>query len=148
MSTVRLTSRAGKKLKDLFRKDDRSKRNLVPDEFTAVLRVMPQTIFAVRVTKDGGSAGTVSATCSFTYTVELDSGFELGTGLTPQKCRLPNTPYTQPDDGSWGAGFYDKNGDFVLWDANECPQVEDPCPESSTELVIDGGDAVTGGGPS
>lgn len=145
---VNFTPRAARKIIDVVRQVSGDVPVKGGDKQANYGRTMPQMLFAVRVTKDGGSAGTVSASCTFTYTCTLDSGFELGTLKSPQKCRLPNTPYTQPADGSWGAGFYDKDGTFVLWDANECPQVEDPCPEASTELVIDGGDAVTGGGPS
>lgn len=93
----------------------------------------PQQLFAVRVTIDSGSAGSVSASCTWTYTVTSDAGFEYGTMLTPQKCRLPNVPYVETPAGSWGAGFFDKNGVFVLWDANECPEVEDPCEEGGGE---------------
>ena len=88
----------------------------------------PQQLFAVRVEIDGGSAGTVSTSCSWTYTVTSDAGFEYGTELTPARRRLPNVPYTTTPADSWGAGFFDKDGEFVLWDANETPDLEDPCP--------------------
>lgn len=88
----------------------------------------PQQLFAVRVTIDGGSAGSISADCSFTYKAVSDDGFLYGEHLTPARRRLHHVPYTTTPDNSWGAGFWDKTGTFVLWDANETPDVEDPCP--------------------
>lgn len=100
----------------------------LPEKIARDRALRAQTLFAVRVTIDGGSAGSVSATCSYTYTAKSDAGYQFGTGLSPQRRRLTNVPYTATPANSWGAGFFDKNGDFVLWDANETPQVEDPCP--------------------
>ncbi len=138
------TDRAAKKIVETVRKVSATVPTKGGAQRSRDLKTMPQLLFAVRVSVDGGASGSASTSCSFTYAAELDDGFELGTGLTPKKCRLPNVPYTAPADGTWGAGFYDKDGAFQLWDANECPQVEDPCPEASTELLIDGGDASGG----
>lgn len=87
----------------------------------------PQMLFAVRVTIDGGAAGSASADCSWTYTVKTDAGYLLGEEMTPTDCRLPLVPYVTTPNDSWGAGFFDKAGEFVLKCANECPQVGE-CP--------------------
>lgn len=85
----------------------------------------PQTLFAVRVTIDGGAAGSATTNCTWTYAVSLDSGYALGTGMTPKRRRFPDTPYTTTPNDTWGAGFFDKDGVFVLWDANELPETEE-----------------------
>lgn len=124
MKVGKFTERAARRVFAAVRKiealaDPKGSRRHVVDRHPA------QQLFAVRVTIDGGAAGSASTTCSWTYTVNLDSGYVLGEEMTPQKCRLPNVPYETTPDDTWGAGFFDKAGEFVLWDANECPQVEE-----------------------
>jgi hypothetical protein len=85
--------------------------------------------FTVRVAIDGGSPGTTGvSTCSFTYTVHDLYGNLLGTGTEPAKRRLEKTPYTVTPDNAYGKGFYDADGQFILWSANETPKTKEDCP--------------------
>ena len=86
-------------------------------------------MFPVTVTIDGGSAGTVSTTCSYTYEVKALDGSVIGTGKTPERRRYPNVPYTTTPSNTPGEAYYDSDGVLHLFDANELPQTEDPCPE-------------------
>ncbi len=131
--SVGFTRRAARRIADAVRAVE-SLGDPYAGKRPGVVRNPPQQLFAVLVSIDGGSAGSITETCSWTYTVETDAGVVLGNELSPQKCRLPNVPYVETPDESWGAGFYDKSGEFVLWDANECPEVEDPCPEEMGEF--------------
>ena len=124
MKTVRLTERAAKRIFSAVRRIE-GMAAAPPPQRHQVDRHPPQILFAVRVTIDGGAAGSASTTCSWTYTVTTDSGYLLGEEMQPARCRLPNVPYAATPAGSWGAGFFDKGGAFVLWDANECPLVEE-----------------------
>lgn len=95
----------------------------------------PGAMFAVLVTIDGGDAGSEEANCSWTYTVTDLRGRLLGLAKSPYKRRLPQTPYTETPTDTVGQAFYDVLGVLQLYDANETPQVEEPCdPEA-----IDGG---------
>lgn len=122
MKSGKLTQRLVRRLIGAARAIEGSVQPMDPRQHL-VKRKPPQQLFAVRVSVDGGAAGDATTTCTWTYTVTLDSGFELGTGMTPEKCRLPMVPYVETADETWGAGFFDKVGAFVLWDANECPVV-------------------------
>ena len=85
---------------------------------------MPRSgLFAVKVVKTSGSAGTVSTMCSFVYTVKTLDGTAIGTGMTPAKRRAAAGPYSAPADDSYGTAFYDEDGDLVLFDANEVEAV-------------------------
>lgn len=123
MKAGKITDRAFKRIISAVRRIDA----LAPKPNTryAVKRNPPQQVFAVLCTIDGGSAGSASATCSYTYTVTLHSGYVLGEHLTPARRRFANTPYTETPAESWGCGFFDKDGEFVLLDANELPQTEE-----------------------
>lgn len=124
MRTGKLTERAARRIFSAVRKIE-GLVGAAPPQRQQVDRHPPQILFAVRVTIDGGAAGSASTTCSWTYTVTMDSGYLLGEEMAPAKCRLPDVPYAATPAGSWGAGFFDKNGEFTLWDANECPLVEE-----------------------
>ena len=86
-------------------------------------------LFAVKVWQDGGSTdGTSGAQCDRTYEVRtleatsITTGTQLGTDLTPKKKRPTTGPLnTPPTDGVGyvGLGYYDENGAFALYDANE-----------------------------
>lgn len=82
--------------------------------------VLPPALFPVQVDQTGGSAGNATTQCSFTYTVRDLSGYQIGTGMTPLK-RRPAVGAMSAVDPSfgWGTGFYDTDGTFKLWDANE-----------------------------
>jgi hypothetical protein len=84
-------------------------------------------VFPVTVTIDGGSAGTVSTTCSYTYEVKALDGSVIGTGKTPEVRRYPNVPYTTTPANSPGLAYVDADGVLHLFDANELPETEDPC---------------------
>ena len=88
---------------------------------------IPNVSFMVLVTKDGGSAGSAIADCSFTYTcTTLNGDATLGTSKTPTKnCRAPLTKYAPPPDGSVGAGYFDEEGVFQLWDPGEVLDLKD-----------------------
>lgn len=82
-------------------------------------------VFAVTVTIDGGSAGSASADCSWTYTVKDLDGTVIGSTMTPQLRRFPEVPYTTTPSDSPGEAYYDEDGVLRLFNANELPQVEE-----------------------
>jgi hypothetical protein len=47
-------------------------------------------------------------------------GNSLGTAMSPTKPRGPHIVLV-PDADSVGAGYYDEEGEFQLWDAGELP---------------------------
>lgn len=92
-------------------------------------RVVPNPTFAVKCSIDGGSGGSASTTCSFTYTVTTLSGRTLGEEMTPQQRRHENVPYTTTPNEAIGVAYFDEAGTFRLWSANELPALEDCEPE-------------------
>jgi len=80
---------------------------------------------AVWVRVASGSAGSSSATCSFTYNIyQPGSGELLASGLTPLRPRFPNITYNTPADDSYGVAFKDGSG-YRLYDVvQETPQLE------------------------
>jgi hypothetical protein len=95
------------------------------------VRFVESHMFRVYVTIDGGTAGTLSSTCSFTYTVTTNEGSPvevLGMGMTPERRRLVNTPYSTTPSGTKGFGYFDSDGVFVLYDANETAMTGPDCP--------------------
>ncbi len=64
------------------------------------------TSFVVECSNDGGVAGsaTPAVNCSFTYTVDDLDGVELGTAISPEHARYPNTTYLAA--GSDGRSAY------------------------------------------
>jgi hypothetical protein len=126
-----------RRLKNLLKEAEKSKRDArSPSETSAPRRVLPNALFAVLCTVDGGSAGSSSTTVSFTYTVTTLSGTELGTGLSPEENRLENVPYIENPDDTLGFAYFNENGDLRLWSANEEPELES-CTDAAT--VVDGG---------
>jgi len=82
----------------------------------------PDTIaFKVKVTRDGGQAGDINQTCSFTYAVTNERDEVLSTGLTPDVGRIPNCEYFEPEAGSPGLGYYDAGGFHLHSVAQERP---------------------------
>jgi hypothetical protein len=77
--------------------------------------------FPVLVTQTGGSAGSQvpPVDCSFVYTVKDLAGTTLGTGMSPVKRRDQRTQYEAPPADTPGVGYYQADGAFRLWDANE-----------------------------
>jgi len=86
-------------------------------------------VFAAKVTKDGGSAGSKDADCTFTYTVKDLAGNELGTTLTPKRPRFTHVEYAQPSADSPGLAYYDDQGALQLYDAVEEIPETDTCEE-------------------
>ena len=83
-------------------------------------------LFAVKVAKDGGSAGGPAEDCSFTYTVKDLAGVTLAEEQTPQRPRFPHTEYNPPADDSPGVAYYDENGDLQLLEAvEEVPKTDE-----------------------
>lgn len=85
--------------------------------------------FAVKVTKDGGDAGSEDADCTFTYTVKDLAGNELGTAMTPKRPRFTHVEYAQPATDSPGLAYYDDQGDLQLYEAVEEIPETDVCEE-------------------
>ncbi len=73
-------------------------------------------MFPVKVTKTGGSAGSKTTQCTFTYTVKDLDDVELGTVMTPAKERPAKGKLVNAD--GYATAFYDGD-DLVLFDANE-----------------------------
>lgn len=87
-------------------------------------------LFAVKVWKDGGTTdGDSSNQCDATYTVRTlaatandTGGEELGTAMTPEKRRPSYGGLDVPSEtgsGEIGQGYFDADGTFHLYDANE-----------------------------
>ncbi len=79
--------------------------------------------FVCLVTKDGGSAGSDSTNCSYTYTAkDIDDSTVLGSSLTPLQPRSYNAEYwyAGEDRGSsayttrYAIAFYDLSGSIKL----------------------------------
>lgn len=86
--------------------------------------------FAVKVWQDGGTTdGDLTNKCNRTYEVRTmeatalgTGGTELGTDMTPVQNRPALGKLVCPATtgaGVVGAGYYDEDGDFQLWSANE-----------------------------
>lgn len=76
------------------------------------------SLFAVTVEQTGGSAGTQTAYCTFSYTVKGSSGNTLATGLQPENSRA-RIFKIQCTAGSKGTAYYDAGGTLHLWDCDE-----------------------------
>lgn len=93
-------------------------------------RSLNQSMFAVRVWRDGGSTdGDKVTQCNRTYTVRTHDatgpstgGVSLGAAMTPEKRRPATGKLSTPSNtggGVVGQGYYNPSGAFVLYDANE-----------------------------
>lgn len=96
----------------------------------------PGELFNVLLDVDGGSSGSSSSTCSWTYTVKSLRGKTIATAKSPEAHRLPNFVYVSTPAGSEGIAFYDQTGALKLLWANEQPDIEN-C-ETDT-VTLDGG---------
>lgn len=81
-------------------------------------------LFPVQVEKDGGSQGDDTTAASWTYTVKDLGGGDIDTEVALTRPRPNGTAVFQVgtfagEDAGYGTGFYDTDGDFVLWDAGE-----------------------------
>lgn len=93
-------------------------------------------LFAVGVTKDGGDAGSPSATCSFTYTLKVGA-LTLVTTKTPARPRFTNTEYNQPATNSLGLAYIDGAGALQLYEAvEEVPKTD--LVQLQTQYRVDG----------
>lgn len=82
---------------------------------------------AVLCTVDGGSAGSDTTTCDFTYTITTLGGTELATTLTPKRPRYANVTYNTPTTDSIGQAYKDSAGDWQLYEAIEEYPTLDSC---------------------
>lgn len=96
-------------------------------------------LFAVTVEIDGGLPGSVSTTCTFTYTVRAQDGTIIGEDMTPEVRRFPETIYTEPEGEQPGTAYYGPDGTLQLFDANELPEIEECETLEAEALIIDGG---------
>lgn len=94
--------------------------------------VFTDQVIVVRVQNDGGVAGDLSSSCTFTYAIWdnyanylVDD--PLATGLAPAQIRLPNTKYVAANDNSRGLAFYDTEASLwrLLYCFRERPDVGD-----------------------
>lgn len=84
----------------------------------------PGTTFRVALSKDGGEAGSLTAQCSYTYTLKIGAT-TLGEKRSPQWGRPSLGKMTL---GEVGLAFFDKSGQIVLMQANEHPFKRARCP--------------------
>lgn len=83
----------------------------------------PHTTFAVAVVEDGGgSAGTASTKCSFTYTVKTkESAVTIATGATPEfDTRTATGAFVA---GAFGTAYANEAGEITLYSVSEVPDV-------------------------
>ncbi len=79
----------------------------------------------VMVQKDGGAAGSLGATCSFTYRIWAETADPLedeplAAGLSPHRARMAFTKYEAAADFSYGLAHYDETLD--RWTLLDCLQ--------------------------
>jgi len=87
-------------------------------EEVIIIDMTSQGLFPVKVTQTGGSAGSKTTKCSFTYTVDSIGGEELATVQTPSKNRPVVGKMKAPTADDYGLAFYN-GATLVLYDANE-----------------------------
>ncbi len=73
-------------------------------------------LFPVLLTQTGGSAGSGTAACSFTYTVADIYGTSLGTGVA---LAHRQAVYGKITAATSGVAYYDAAGAVILWSCNE-----------------------------
>lgn len=89
-----------------------------------------------KVEKDGGSPGSQTAPCTFTYKVMLLDGTVLAEGMTPRTGRPRIGKMEAQEDvipkgqDAIGQVFIDKDGTLQLWDAGEVLDLR-PCNQSA-----------------
>ena len=95
-------------------------------------------MFAVKVYKDGGVAGSASTNCTWTYTVKDFAGTNtLATTKTPLRPRYTSCQYDLPADGSYGLAFYDSSNTLQLYEAVQEKPTGDTV-DYVTQLRVDG----------
>jgi hypothetical protein len=98
-------------------------------QISVILLAEPPAMMPVKVTVDGGTAGSDSTTCSFTYTVASLAGSQLGTAKTPLRHRYTNVEHNEPAAASYGQAFYDGTT-LVLVEAYEEYPLDVDCEEA------------------
>lgn len=78
------------------------------------------SLFPVNVTQTGGAAGSDSAACSFTYTVNNLDSDQLGTAMSPTWAREAKGKKVA---ATHGTGYYNAGGTFVLYQVDEVDDV-------------------------
>ncbi|HWE04996.1 MAG TPA: hypothetical protein VG326_21490 [Tepidisphaeraceae bacterium] len=79
---------------------------------------LPPPMFPVKVSTDGGSAGSMTGgtTCDFTYTVYAEDGStQLATTKTPDVTRYSNCKYDTPGSKTPGLAYLDNSGAIHLY---------------------------------
>ena len=94
-------------------------RNEVSNASASVSSIQPSdqsrdmALRVVKVVTDGGSAGSSSTNCSYTYTVKDLRGNTLATAKTPYRPRYEKTAYIVAPENSYGLALID-NGSLTL----------------------------------
>lgn len=84
-------------------------------------------IRAVWVRNDGGVAGSLSTTCTLTYSIYHPGvTTAMATGLTPLRPRITNVEYNIPANDTYGLAFKDGTGWKLVEAVLEYPKSE-PC---------------------
>ena len=84
--------------------------------------------FAVKVTRNGGGAGSNVATCTLAYDVtDLADNALSAASIQPVQARLPNCEYAVPAAGSYGLACWNGNTLVLLHAYQEIP-LTDTCP--------------------
>lgn len=124
---VKITTDGFRRIAKAVREVEGTRRDLNggPYDYSSNERRIPNQLFAVYVTRDGGSAGGGGEDCDWTYEVSTLSGRLLGTEMTPKKRRDPGMEYTETPSSTIGSAYFDEFGIFTLYDANETLAYED-----------------------
>lgn len=88
-------------------------------EITAAVK--RRNLFAVKVTRTGGSAGTATTAATWTYTVATLEGATIATSVPLARLRPVGLIDFAPA-ASFGMAFYDETDTLRLWDVQEIPQ--------------------------
>ncbi|NNM84380.1 MAG: hypothetical protein HKL96_01280 [Phycisphaerales bacterium] len=76
-------------------------------------------VFAVNITRDGGSDGSQTTAATWTYTLKtMDASVTLGTGIVLARPRPNGSMLT---NSGFGLAFFDAANTLRLWDAGEVP---------------------------
>jgi hypothetical protein len=121
---ITTTLEGARKIRDAVRRVIQSPERVPADARELLRTLRPNVMFACKVRQVGGSAGSGSTDCTFTYDVYSLAGVQLNTSaLAPKRRRFATVQYVAPPNDSIGCAYVDETGTLQLWDPNELPSL-------------------------